>query len=171
MTKRVLMSPRVCTDRCLQSGAVSAAVLPGELTPPLRDLLGQCGSALGQWDPGAAGSHMPCPAHCCAGAELNQSLQKQLTDLWGCGQSVWWDFWPSLWHLQRTDAAPAQCPEQPAALPAASPCSFAWLVLPFPLPCCTTMEWDMSAHRPVTCKQLPVLKQEVQKIHLIALNI
>lgn len=78
-------------------------------------------------------------------------------------------------HLQRiipnsrADPAPDRCPEQPSAFPAASLCSFVWLV--FPLCRCTTGEWDMSAQRPVTCKQhLPVLKQEVKKIHLISLN-
>lgn len=181
MTKRVLISPRVCTDRCLQSRAVTAALLPhcpatGEHTPPPKDLLGQC-------DPGPLASllgllapHMPCPAHCCGGAELDQSLQKQQD--WFLALASLSGGISDRPHLQRTipnsraDPAPGWCPEQPSALPAAGLCSFAWLVLPFPLPCCTTMEWDMSAQRPVTCKQhLPVLKQEVQKIHLIALNI
>lgn len=71
----------------------------------------------------------------------------------------------------RAEPPPDRCPEQPSALPAAGPCSFAQLVLPFPLPCCTTLEWDMSAQRPATCKHLPVLKQEDQKFHLVGLNI
>lgn len=50
-------------------------------------------------------------------------------------------------HLQRTipnsraDPASDRCPEQPSALlTVAGPCSFARLVLPFSLPCCTTVE-------------------------------
>lgn len=161
------------------------AALPQESSHlPLKDLMGQRGSLpwaseiLGHW-PACWGCWFPsCPALLTAvkvqssirAYKSNRLIFEALASLSG-GIS-------DCPHLQRTipnsraDPALAQYPEQPSALPAAGPCSFAWLVLPFPLPCCTTMEWDMSAQRPVTCKQhLPVLKQEVQKIHLIALNI
>lgn len=160
MTKKVLISPRVCTDRCLQSRAVSAALLPGELTPPLKDLLGPC-------DPGAAGSPhaLPCSLlwRCRAWAEPTKGTHWFLRL---CAVCLLGFLTSHTCRGQMLHLPDALSNQQQVCL-----CSFAWLVLPFPLPCCTTMQWDMSAQRPVTCKHLPVLKQEVQKIHLIALNI
>lgn len=95
MTKRVLISPRVCTDRCLQSRAVSAALLPhcpatGELTPPPKDLLGQRGPlpwasvTLGHW-PACWGCWLPtCPALLTA-VEVQSSIRaykSNRTDFW-----------------------------------------------------------------------------------------
>lgn len=177
-----------------QSRVVSAALLPhcpgtGELTPTpsaqRKDPLGQRGPQpgasviLGHW-PACRGCWLPtCPALLTA-VEVQSSIRAYRTNRL-ISQAL-----PSLSggtsdhpYLQRTipnsgaDPASDRCPEQLSALlPVAGPCSFARLVLPFPLPWCTTVEWDMSAQRPVTCKQhLPVLKQEVKKIHLTGLNI
>lgn len=134
-------------------------------------------SAPGWCDPGFLGSllgllapHMPCPA---PGVEVQSLIRayktnRLISEALASLSSVI-SYHPHVLRVipnSRADPALDQCPEQPAA----SPCSFAWLAVP--LCCCTSRKRDMSAQRPVTCKHHPpVLKQKVQKLHLISFNI